>query len=173
MPRMYGVMHRAATGITPRTSRGCATQFTFQCVYCLCRERWFPDGETAFSVDHLRPHAVAPEHHTNYDNLVYACCQCNAVRGIASVPDPTVYAYASTSSGHGQWVCGCTRTDGQRDHRYLSFESAPSRFFPARHAGAARGIASAKRCARGRPVAKLLWFSSLAPEPCQLETTRW
>ena len=53
-------------------------EFTFQCVYCLCRERWFPDGETAFSVDHLRPYAVAPEHHTNYDNLVYACCQCNA-----------------------------------------------------------------------------------------------
>ena len=68
-------------------------EFTFQCVYCLCRERWFPDSETAFSVDHLRPHAVAPEHYTHYDNLVYACSQCNAVRGIASVPDPTVYAY--------------------------------------------------------------------------------
>jgi len=68
-------------------------EFTFQCVYCLCRERWFPDGETAFSVDHLHPHATTPAYHTDYDNLVYACCQCNAVRGITSVPDPTEHAY--------------------------------------------------------------------------------
>jgi len=27
--------------------------FSFRCVYCLCRERWFPDGEAAFSVDHM------------------------------------------------------------------------------------------------------------------------
>lgn len=27
-------------------------EFHFRCVYCLCRERWVPDGEDAFSVEH-------------------------------------------------------------------------------------------------------------------------
>jgi hypothetical protein len=26
-------------------------EFEFRCVYCLCRERWFPDGDANFSVD--------------------------------------------------------------------------------------------------------------------------
>jgi hypothetical protein len=88
-------------------------EFTFQCVYCLCRERWFPDSETAFSIDHLHPQLSAPERRTEYDNLLYACCQCNSVRGASPVPDPCEYAYgqllrvledgfveALTSSGH-------------------------------------------------------------------------
>ena len=34
-------------------------EFQFRCVYCLCRERWFPDGDEAFSVDHVQPQSVA------------------------------------------------------------------------------------------------------------------
>ena len=30
------------------------------------------------SVDHVRPSRVAPADRTTYENLVYACCQCNA-----------------------------------------------------------------------------------------------
>ena len=74
-------------------------EFAFRCVYCLCRERWFPDGEAAFSVDHLRPQFSTPALRTIYDNLVYACCQCNAVRGIASVPDPSEHAYGQHLRG--------------------------------------------------------------------------
>ncbi len=55
-------------------------EFHFRCVYCLCRERWFPDGDDNFSVDHVRPRRVAPERIGDYDNLVYACCQCNAAK---------------------------------------------------------------------------------------------
>jgi hypothetical protein len=55
-------------------------EFLFRCVYCLCRERWFPDGEDSFSIDHLSPESVSPELRTDYDNLVYACCSCNSSR---------------------------------------------------------------------------------------------
>jgi hypothetical protein len=61
-------------------------EFEFRCVYCLCRERWFPDGDANFSVDHIDPRHVAPERICDDNNLVYACCQCYAakqdVRGI-------------------------------------------------------------------------------------------
>jgi hypothetical protein len=53
-------------------------EFSFRCVYCLCRETWFPDGAAAFGIDHLRARSLAPEHVSTYDNLVYACCVCNA-----------------------------------------------------------------------------------------------
>ena len=55
-------------------------EFAFRCVYCLCRERWFPDGDANFSVDHIEPRQAAPERICDYDNLVYACCQCNAAK---------------------------------------------------------------------------------------------
>jgi hypothetical protein len=74
-------------------------EFTFQCVYCLCRERWFPDGEAAFSIDHLYPQPSTPDLRTAYDTLVYACCQCNAVRGVSSVPDPSEHAYGQHLRG--------------------------------------------------------------------------
>jgi hypothetical protein len=64
-------------------------EFQFRCVYCLCREVWFPDGDRNFSVEHLNPVSLAPEGPTDYDSLVFACCQCNAARGAALLPlDP-------------------------------------------------------------------------------------
>lgn len=55
-------------------------EFQFRCVYCLCRERWFPDGDDSFSIDHLRPQSAAPESAREYDNLVYACWRCNSAK---------------------------------------------------------------------------------------------
>jgi 5-methylcytosine-specific restriction endonuclease McrA len=48
-----------------------------------------------FSVDHLWPRTTHPERLCDYDNLVYACCQCNALkeearallRGLQGFPD--------------------------------------------------------------------------------------
>ena len=69
-------------------------EFTFRCVYCLCREPWFPDGDGSFSVDHLVPQSVAPERACDYENLVYACRQCNSVkRATTGVPDPCADPY--------------------------------------------------------------------------------
>ncbi|HJT76753.1 MAG TPA: hypothetical protein VJ739_06085 [Gemmataceae bacterium] len=61
-------------------------EFTFRCAYCRCREVWFPDGDRDFSVEHAQPTSLAPGRLTEYDTLVYACCQCNAARGAALLP---------------------------------------------------------------------------------------
>lgn len=53
-------------------------EFSFRCVYCLCRETWFPDGDAYFGIDHVWPRSRAPERLSTYDDLVYACCVCNA-----------------------------------------------------------------------------------------------
>ncbi len=53
-------------------------EFSFRCIYCLCRETWFPDGQAYFGGDHVRPRALAPERLSAYEDLVYACCVCNA-----------------------------------------------------------------------------------------------
>ncbi|MCL4206017.1 MAG: hypothetical protein KJ000_26330 [Pirellulaceae bacterium] len=55
-------------------------EYQFRCVYCLCRERWCPDGEDSFSVEHFRPQSVSPNESCDYDNLMYTCCRCNAAK---------------------------------------------------------------------------------------------
>ena len=55
-------------------------EFRFRCVYCLVRERWHPDGDNGFGVEHLRPKAMDPSRIVDYENLVYACCRCNAAK---------------------------------------------------------------------------------------------
>jgi hypothetical protein len=69
-------------------------EFQFRCVYCLCRERWFPNGDEAFGVDHVRPKSPASALVCDYNNLVYACAHCNsAKRNITGTADPTEYAF--------------------------------------------------------------------------------
>jgi hypothetical protein len=64
-------------------------EFAFRCIYCRCREVWFPDGDRNFSVDHILPISLTAQGLTDYDTLLYACCQCNAARGAAWLPlDP-------------------------------------------------------------------------------------
>jgi len=64
-------------------------EFTFRCVYCCCREVWFPDGDSHFSVEHVEPTSRAGDGPTDYDTLLYACCQCNAARKAIDLPlDP-------------------------------------------------------------------------------------
>lgn len=55
-------------------------EFGFRCVYCLWRERWYANGDAAFGVEHLRSRMAAPSLVTDYENLVYACCRCNAIK---------------------------------------------------------------------------------------------
>jgi hypothetical protein len=64
-------------------------EFHFRCVYCLCRERWFPDGDDNFSIDHVRPRGTALAQRDLYENLVYACWQCNASKqDVIGILDP-------------------------------------------------------------------------------------
>jgi hypothetical protein len=55
-------------------------EFSFRCVYCLCRETWFPDGEAYFGCDHVWPRSRSTGDISTYDDLVYACGMCNACK---------------------------------------------------------------------------------------------
>jgi HNH endonuclease len=62
---------------------------TFRCVYCRVRERLHPDGSAAFGVDHLVPKSHSAERVHDYENLAYACVQCNALKGdMGPLPNP-------------------------------------------------------------------------------------
>ena len=64
-------------------------EFDYRCVYCLCREAWFPDGDASLSVEHSVAVSAAPPGPTSYDTLLYACCLCNAIRQATPLPlDP-------------------------------------------------------------------------------------
>jgi hypothetical protein len=54
--------------------------FTFRCIYCLFREKWYPDGAAAFGVDHHIPQSKAPSLALVYDNLFYTCQRCNSLK---------------------------------------------------------------------------------------------
>jgi hypothetical protein len=70
-------------------------EFAFRCVFCLTRERWEgPIGR--FAVDHLRPSSSHPNLERDYDNLLYTCVGCNAIKGSEAVNDPTQVFQIST-----------------------------------------------------------------------------
>ena len=62
-------------------------EFSFRCVYCLEREAW-SNLVAAFAIDHFVPVSKHPAKSLDYDNLLYACRACNAVKGQLRVPDP-------------------------------------------------------------------------------------
>src|SRR5437764_11548376 len=71
-------------------------EFTFRCVYCLERERWYPNGHAGFGVDHVRPKGQASYAHLvcHYPNLVYACNRCNSAKQECILIDPCEVAFA-------------------------------------------------------------------------------
>jgi hypothetical protein len=71
-------------------------EFGFRCVYCLCRERWEPNGQHAFSVEHFLARALHPEPACDYENLLYTCSICNACRQEQPPPlDPCAVSMAA------------------------------------------------------------------------------
>ncbi|MCI0641511.1 MAG: hypothetical protein L0Y72_12475 [Gemmataceae bacterium] len=61
-------------------------EFSFRCVYCLLREQWARHG--SFGADHFLAVAHHPQKATDYDNLLYACVTCNAVKSDRLLPNP-------------------------------------------------------------------------------------
>ncbi len=61
-------------------------EFSFRCAFCLIREAWLPND---LEVEHFEPAAKAPDVELDYNNLLYACRNCNAMKGSRTVPDPT------------------------------------------------------------------------------------
>jgi hypothetical protein len=74
-------------------------EFTFRCVYCLERERWHPNGQAAFGVDHAKPKGKAKYAHLicDYRNLLYVCNRCNSAKTDELLLDPCRSGFASTS----------------------------------------------------------------------------
>jgi HNH endonuclease len=73
-------------------------EFSFRCVYCLERERWYPSRAAAFSVDHVIPQVDDPSRICDYENLVYACLRCNSNKQAVLLPDPTRVCFAECLS---------------------------------------------------------------------------
>src|SRR3984957_12449847 len=71
-------------------------EFTFRCVYCLERERWYPNGHAGFGVDHVLPKSQAEHEHLicHYPNLVYACNTCNSAKGESLLINTCEVAFA-------------------------------------------------------------------------------
>jgi hypothetical protein len=70
-------------------------EFTFRCVYCLERERWYPNGHAGFGVDHVKPKSQAEYEHLvcHYPNLVYACNRCNTAKDECILINPCEAAF--------------------------------------------------------------------------------
>lgn len=81
-------LHGPAGYATPESFRPwLRDEFLFRCVFCLKRETWGQvTGE--FEIDHFEPQAVVPERRVDYENLVYSCRRCNAVKGAQEIEDP-------------------------------------------------------------------------------------
>jgi hypothetical protein len=61
-------------------------EFRFRCVYCLSREGWMP-GATFFGVEHFLPKSQFIRLNCQYQNLLYACAECNSAKGDVVLPD--------------------------------------------------------------------------------------
>src|SRR5688500_10301631 len=103
-------------------------EFSFRCVYCLVREQW---GRVtrSFDLDHFVPVASAPSRRLDYDNLLYACATCNAVKGSAPAPDPCVaFVRDGVSVSEDGTMVGHT-VHARRLIRQLGLDSAESTEF--------------------------------------------
>jgi len=79
-------------------------EFTFRCVYCLHRERWY-GRPGSFDIEHFIPVSVDPRGKCEYTNLLYACRTCNAAKSdVLAVPDPCTVAFGD---------CLRVKTDGE------------------------------------------------------------
>jgi hypothetical protein len=67
-------------------------EFAFRCVYCLRRETWWTLPRD-FEIDHILPVSKRKDLRLDYDNLCYACAECNGTKlaKILSSPDSIAY----------------------------------------------------------------------------------
>jgi HNH endonuclease len=100
-------------------------EFTFRCVYCLERERWYPSREAAFSVDHVVPQVVDPARICDYENLVYACLRCNSNKQDVILPDPTRVRLSECLSIDDDGTISALNADGSDMISLLHINDSP------------------------------------------------
>jgi len=67
-------------------------EFSFRCVYCLRRETWLTSRRD-YEIDHFLPKSEHRDVERDYDNLVYACSECNGTKAAKYLPSPESVAY--------------------------------------------------------------------------------
>ena len=67
-------------------------EFSFRCIYCLRREEWLTLRRD-YEIDHFLPKSDRPDVERDYDNLVYACSECNGTKAAKYLPSPESFAY--------------------------------------------------------------------------------
>jgi hypothetical protein len=130
-------------------------EFSFRCVYCLFRERWFPNGEAGFSVDHIEPQVSTPERVCDYSNLVYACLTCNSSKRDQRLPNPCASGYAALLLVREDGQIEGITPDGQAMVDKLGLNHKRLREFRCRLLSLLRRI---QRTARGRQADLRRWF---------------
>lgn len=69
-------------------------EFSFRCIYCLRRETWFAMPRD-HEIDHFLPKSSHPKGKCDFDNLVFACRQCNGTKAAKYLPSPESVAYGN------------------------------------------------------------------------------
>lgn len=67
-------------------------EFSFRCVYCRRRETWLTLRRD-YELDHFLPKSKHRDVERDYDNLVYACSDCNGTKAAKYLPSPESVAY--------------------------------------------------------------------------------
>lgn len=67
-------------------------EFSFRCVYCLRRETWLTLRRD-YEIDHFLPKSEHQDVERDYDNLVYACSECNGTKAAKYLPSPESVAF--------------------------------------------------------------------------------
>lgn len=101
-------------------------EFSFRCVYCLRRETWFALNRD-HEIDHFLPTSAHPDGERDYDNLIYACAECNGSKSAKCLPSPESVAYgkclhvdqngeihATDKEGRGQAIIEALRLDAKQ-----------------------------------------------------------
>jgi hypothetical protein len=98
-------------------------EFVFRFVFCLTREVWYPSGQNAYHVEHLKPRSRAPHLALDYENMVYSRGDCNSFKQNKwPILDPCRYAYGAHFRVNGDGTIEGLSVAGWRMIRFLRLD---------------------------------------------------
>ncbi|CAN5341934.1 hypothetical protein BH10PLA2_BH10PLA2_27040 [soil metagenome] len=103
-------------------------EFRFRCVYCLLREQW-GRSKGNFELDHFLPVAREPHRSLEYDNLLYACATCNAIKQDQLLPDPCQSLVDGDVVVHADGTIEAHTNDAKRLVKKLALAEMPATEF--------------------------------------------
>ncbi len=141
-------------------------EFTFCCVFCRMRERFFgPVGQDAFAVEHLAPQVSRPDLTCEYTNLVYACLKCNSFKGDRGpVPDPCATGFGALLRVDSDGTIHNLTEDGRVMVRLLRLDRQELTVWRRRFLELARQVAAVPTSDLARTVRELFGYPSDLPD---------